>query len=172
MFFKAGKSLKMKQTLLTLCLFDGSKFKTVHFWKRKVWTKVSLIKNDLRFRFKQRQKYFSTQNIRSEKFLNDLIAQICEDFSACYVMLLSHSQRIMWIMKIAPLYCSCFENLWFKPAPVIFSISWRNFSWEARKIVLQGWISLHTQNVKYDMKPCDKYKIPPCSSFSRKTVWI
>ena len=87
-------------------------------------------------------------------------------------MLLSHSQRIMWIMKIAPLYCSCFENLWFKPAPVIFSISWRNFSWEARKIVLQGWISLHTQNVKYDMKPCDKYKIPSYSSFSRKTVWI
>ena len=87
-------------------------------------------------------------------------------------MLLSHSHRIMWIMKIAPLYCSCFENLWFKPAPVIFSISWRNFSWEARKIVLQGWISLHTQNVKYDMKPCDKYKIPSYSSFSRKTVWI
>ena len=83
-------------------------------------------------------------------------------------MLLSHSHRIMWIMKIAPLYCSCFENLWFKPAPVIFSISWRNFSWEARKIVLQGWISLHTQNVKYDMKPCDKYKIPPYSSFFKE----
>ena len=114
------------------------------------------------------------RNIFPRRILEVLKRFDCTDLWRFFCMLCHAFESKDYVnnMKIAPLYCSCFENLWFKLAPVIFSISWRNFSWEARKIVLQGWISLHTQNVKYDMKPCDKYKIPSYSSFSRKTVWI
>ena len=144
-------------------------------WNWQVWTKVSLIKNNIRLDLRNRDKNLSPVKSAMATFEMWLEGfQKCANqhfvpfeciwkfehinfffFLASRVNLVSFSpylkQRIMkhtqpWNHdKSTALLLMFCESVVQTVGQMIFSIFWRSISWEGGEIVLQGWISPHSE---------------------------